>query len=72
MIRNISCQITRNTLMFMIVADIVTLKQRLKSTFLIFRKQQKNNWQNDNCWTIGHKQTILGSKRVDLAFFDNI
>ena len=49
---------------------IVALKQKgIKSIFLILRKQQKNNWHNNNFSTIGHKLLAI---RGNLAYFENV
>ena len=44
----------------------------LKSIFFILSKWQNNNWHCNNFSTIGHKLTILGHKRDNLAYFENI
>ena len=52
---------------------IIALKQKgLKSIFFIFRKWQKNNWHSNNFSTTDHKLTILGHKRGNLAYFENV
>ena len=53
--------------------QIVTLKQKnLKSIFFILRKWQKNNCHSDNFSTIAHKLAILGHKRGNLVYFENV